>query len=252
MRPVRRFAILLLSTFGIATATFAVDPDRCNALLEGRTLTFVNGPVKIPTKYRVERGPRTSFDRIDTYDLQKMLGEHGNKIDAALYEDANTILFLSDGADVIDRLGPAIAQEFPKKTVVSAELDIVEDGFLNNWGLIRIDNTRPFPAKDDSFDRVILRRGMCVCHHGRCCAGFKPASPDARNFLRQVVRILNKKDPHALAVLHGMYDVGMGEIWAWSTFLDEIAKTEPIRYRMMMDRQGMFHSILIQPAPPRQ
>ncbi|NDG84681.1 MAG: hypothetical protein EBX52_06535 [Proteobacteria bacterium] len=179
-----------------------------------------------------------------------MLGQYGNKIEGALYEDAKTILCLSDGRDkdLIERMGPALAKEYPKKTVVSAELNVVQNGFVNNWGLFRIDNTERFPVKNNSFDRIVLRRGMCVCHEGRCCAGFKPASADARNFLGEVVRILNKNDPHAMAVLHGMVDVGMAEIFAWSAFLDEISKTAPIRYRMMMDHQGMFHSILIQPS----
>ncbi len=237
--------IISLTLSGVA---FATPADRCNDLLKGNS-TVLTGKFNHPTKYRVVYDQKASFDHLDTHDLRGMLGEYSNKIQAAFYEDAKSILFLSDGRDekLVERLGPAIAKEFPKKYVVSAELNVVEDGFVNNWGLIKIDNTEPFPVNDNAFERIVLKKGMCVCHGGKCCAGFTPASKEARSFLSEVVRILNKNDPHAMAVLHGMHDVGMAEIWAWTTFLDEIAKQEPIKYKMMMDRQGLFHSILIQP-----
>jgi hypothetical protein len=246
MRMKQGLAIAAL-LFSFVTGAAPPDPEHCSELLEGNP-RMMKGTCNHPTKFRVVFDQRVSFDHLDTHDLQGMLGQYGNKIQGALYEDAKSILFLSDGRDqnLVERLGPPIAKEFPKKWVVSAELNVVEDGFVNNWGLIKIDNTERFPVKDNAFDRIVLRRGMCVCHEGRCCAGFKPASPENRTFLSEVVRILNKKDPHAMAVLHGMHDVGMAEIYVWTRFLDEIAAKEPIRYRMMYDHQGHFHSILIQ------
>ena len=243
--------VILLFSFVIVVSAKSAPAERCTDLLEGN-LRMITGNLQHPMKYRVAYDQRAAFDHLDTHDLQGMLGQHGNKIQAAYYEDAKSILFLSDGRDeqLVERLGPVIAKEFPKKTVVSAELNVVENGFVNNWGLIKIDNTERFPVKDNAFDRIVLRKGMCVCHGGRCCAGFNPASKEARSFLTEVIRILNKKDPHAMAVLHGMHDVGMPEIWAWTTFLDEIVKHEPVKYRMMYDRQGLFHSILIQPKSP--
>ncbi len=252
-----KFRFLLISIFAGLTGSFfgsrslsleRFDPVHCQSLFQSK-LTMITGDIKHPVKYLITEGPLPGRNTIQTQHLQAMLGQFGQRVDVALYKEANSILFLSDGAETrkIDRLGPVLAKEFPKKTIVSADINIVEDGFVNNWGLVKIDNLKKFPIADDSFDRVILKKGLCLCHGDTCCGGFKPRDEATKQFFGEVARVLNKKDPNAIAVLQGTNNVGMSEILKWNAFMDEVSKKYPVEYEFMYDREGLFHSILIQP-----
>ena len=230
-----------------ARAGLPFSEENCREIFESE-LRVLGGKIEHPVKYLIREGERVPVEDLDTHHIQGMLGQWGNRVETALYRDANSILFLSDGKEAlkVDRLGPVIAKEFPKKTVVSAEVQVEENRFVQNWGYVKVDNLERFPVKDNSFDRVVLRRGMCVCHNEVCCAGFKPGSPEAGRFFSEVIRVLDKSNPNAFAVLHGVHNVGGNDLMAWVKHLEELRKTKPFRYRILMSN-GSFHSILIQP-----
>ncbi len=220
-------------------------PAECSELITHILRKMDDAPLG-PVKYLTTEGEVPALSRIEAYHLQMMLGEIGNKVDLGLYRDARSILLLGDGSksQVTDRLGPLLAREFPKKWVVSADLEVGENLLIRNWSTIQINHVERFPVNDNSFDRIILRKGLCQCHSSSCCAGFSPHGPQAKQFFREVIRTLDKRNPNAFAVLHGIDNVGGIDVQAWSSMLDEIALTEPIQYQVILDK-GFFHSILI-------
>jgi hypothetical protein len=237
-----------VSSLNRARAGEVPNPGECIELLTS-SIRKIETPLEVRVKYLVTRGEKPAVSGIQTHHLKMMLGEVGDKVDVGLYEDAKSILFLADGSEAraTDRLGPLLAREFPGKTVVSADVDVGENRLIRNWGHVKIDHLAMFPVKDNSFDRVILRQGLCQCHSNTCCAGFNPQGPQAKKFFQEVVRVLDKNNPGAFAVLHGMHNVGGSDVQVWKSMLNEISLFNPVEYEIMLDK-GFFHSILIRPA----
>jgi hypothetical protein len=248
MRSLFLLPLFLILEMQPGRASDPFDPARC---LDFLTESFrkIDGAPTGPIKYLYTEGEVPRVSEIQTHHLKMMLGEVGNKVDLGLYRNAKSILLLADGSErrVVDRLGPFLAREFPKKTVLSADVDVGENLLIRNWGNLKIDHLKVFPVKDNSFDRIILRKGLCQCHSASCCAGFHPLGPEARQFFSEVVRVLDKGNPESFAVLHGEKNVGGVDVATWRKMLDEISKSQPIEYEMMFDG-GFFHSILIRPA----
>lgn len=244
-------SLLILVSFLIPGAGWAAerpDPEKCLQFFT-RSLRKVDASPDVRVKYLITRGEIPPVSGIHTHHLKMMLGEVGSKVDLGLYQDAKSILLLADGSETraTDRLGPLLAREFPDKAVVSADVDVAENQLIRNWGHVKIDHLDVFPVKDNSFDRVILRRGLCQCHSNTCCAGFNPHGPQAKKFFQEVVRVMDKNNPNSFAILHGMHNVGGTDVQAWKSMLDEISIFHPIEYEIMLDK-GFFHSILIRPA----
>lgn len=157
-----------------------------------------------------------------------MGGDHGyaDIFDPDAYLHSDRLLFLSDGLNRADHfsLGPQVARAFPQKRVISVDFGYpgsIENG---NLKLMSLDNTKAFPFADNSFDTIVLRRGLCVCHQNQCCGGFLPDSAEAKNFFREVVRVLDKRVSHSKAVLHGAYAVTPEIERVWIRYLSEIEK----------------------------
>lgn len=172
------------------------------------------------------------------------------RLNLSLYRPANTVLFLSDGlnADKWVSLGKKISDAFPEKTVVSGDFNYRGPAKVKNLNLIAVDNTESFPFDSDYFDVVVLRRGLCVCNHNRCCGGFAPLSVDAKSFFREAVRVMNKKNPSARVVLHGSFGVTDNVVRTWTKYLEEIEREMGVRATIYFDRSDdSFMMIGIQP-----
>jgi len=113
--------LLLAAGLGIASvpdacAGLPFSEENCREIFESE-LRMIGGKIEHPVKYLIREGERVPVNEIETHHVQGMLGQWGNRVETALYRDANSILFLSDGKEAlkVDRLGPVIAKECPKK-----------------------------------------------------------------------------------------------------------------------------------------
>ena len=128
--------------------------------------------------------------------------------DISFYRNYSRILFLSDGQqEVWESLAEQVAQYYPEKSVVKTDVSIVgEHMTLPNLKSMFLDNSKPMPFDDNSFDLVVMKRGICLCHSPNCtCGGIIMTQESTQAFLSEVSRILDKNSANSLAFLHGDY-----------------------------------------------
>lgn len=128
----------------------------------------------------------------------------------ASFEPFDRILMLADGNTAFE--SRQLAKRFPQKQITGTNLTI-----LNSWEplvgdlamspnlrLAEVDNTKPFPFADDQFDLVFMKSGLCTCRdEARCCGGIILEAESIRAFLLEVARVLDQRNPTAMAFLHG-------------------------------------------------
>lgn len=139
--------------------------------------------------------------------------------------DIKTALFLGDGIVYQNSSARGTdaqrwAQVNEQIAVISADIDAFNQTVTPNLSTATIDHRQKFPLADDSQDLVVMRRGLCKCHGEECCGGFEPQSEAAWNFFSEVVRVLNKNNPHAVAYLHGSTFLSYEEHVNWAAMLD--------------------------------
>lgn len=169
------------------------------------------------------------------------------------YEKAKSVLFVSDGL-VTDPesfpLGPRVAKKYPGKRIVSTDIKVREKDAWGNFELMPMDNAKPFSFADDEFDMIVLRQGLCMCLGPSCCAGIKPGTPESRKFITEVVRVLNKKNPEAKAILHGSYGVTREMQKKWQDLCSELEREFPsVRIDFVVNDYDFFAGIRIYPRP---
>lgn len=110
------------------------------------------------------------------------------------YSERGRVLFLSDG-------GRSINVPPEKQSQFSISTD-----FASNSGVkVRLDNNL-LPFKAESFDLVVMNRGLCPCRTiTKTCGGLRLERDSIRTFVANVVNILDPKNPNSLAVLTGYY-----------------------------------------------
>ncbi|OFZ18949.1 MAG: hypothetical protein A2X94_13450 [Bdellovibrionales bacterium GWB1_55_8] len=185
-------------------------------------------------------------------EIGAMIGGRGEaaSVDAAPYAHADTVLFLSDSSQTTVNglsLGSAIAEAYPEKSVVRTDFAFADE-ITGNLSTRYMDNTKPFPFPDNSFDVIVMRRGLCICHGSRVCGGFLPISEESRQFFSEVTRVLNKKNPRAKAVLEGGYGVFPNVENAWREIGEQLEQTQGVSMEIFTSPWGGFHSIAISPA----
>ena len=177
-------------------------------------------------------------------------GQSLSALDLNLYKDANSALFLSDGLSAARwlSLGEEVSTMYPKKRIVSADFDYRGPAKIGNRELVAVNNTERFPFESNTFDVVVLRRGLCVCHGDKCCGGFNPFTPQSQSFFREAVRVMNKKNPDARIILHGSYGVTDNVVNTWKRYLGEIEAESNVEATMYFDdRDQYFMMIGIKP-----
>jgi hypothetical protein len=111
------------------------------------------------------------------------------------YRDFKKILFLSDGGK-----GGRALKYFKEndQMVVSSDFNI-------SYGVnILIDNNQ-LPFRNDTFDLILMNRGLCPCRGHIACGGIDTQYIPMKNFLLSTINVLNKKDSHSLALFTGYY-----------------------------------------------
>jgi hypothetical protein len=175
---------------------------------------------------------------------------YGNTLRPEVYARSENILFLSDGVPgkaTHYPLGIQVNRAYPEKRIVSADFGMMGKVQSGNLTQMHLDNTRSFPFPDNSFDTVVLRRGLCVCHSNMCCGGFDPVSPEAQKFFREAVRVMNKNLPKSRIVLHGAYGITPDMVHHWKGLLTQIEQESHVKATMYFTTKGDFLMIGIEP-----
>ncbi len=173
-----------------------------------------------------------------------------------VYAKNKNILVLSDG--IFGRkdempLGPKLAVRHPSAKVTSADLAYPEqEATAGNFRMMQVDNRKPLPFKDNEFDAIILRNGMCLCEGVACCAGFEALSPLNDQFFREAVRVMDKANPESKIVLHSSAQLGRDKITSvdvdgWKRSLAKLEKEFNVEATVNVDVKGRFAMITIRP-----
>lgn len=244
---VRAFLFLLVS-FSVGAFAHADGAD-CSRLLSNRfNLSDVQDDLghHDSVYHRVGKAlPWQSL--VERFEL--MLGtSEGRELNLSDFESASRVLFLSDGSDekYRGRLGPVLAREYPEKTVISADYGILENTIERNLGKVFVDNTQTLPFLDNQFDAVVLRHGMCICESDYCCAGFVSESDAAQAFFAEVIRVLNKQNPNAFAILQGGDFVGNRQVVFWESKLKALQTQTSFQFEILR-KDEHFYGFLIRP-----
>jgi hypothetical protein len=120
------------------------------------------------------------------------------------YQRAKSILFLAEGnVDSGSALAPEVARYFfekgTPKRVVSGDISNTSEWKDENLELVHIDNRKPLAFADNTFELVVMRRGLCHCPgtnqlQGVCCGGISLTLQELTRFLLESWRVLNKAD----------------------------------------------------------
>lgn len=120
------------------------------------------------------------------------------------YSKHSKILFLSDQ----DKSGGTLSEKIndPTKLIISSDISF-------NAGVnIRVDNQR-LPFKKNSFDLIVMNRGLCVCKGTSSCGGIESNRASMRDFLLSAIEILDKNNTNSLMLMTGFY---------YSTFIKQV------------------------------
>jgi hypothetical protein len=182
---------------------------------------------------------------------------YGGTLDYKLFENSKKILVLSDGIKQGFNIGENLNKKFPEKEIISTGINLSSPYISKqNLKIIEMDNTKPFtfnaePVEDNSFDIILLRKGICVCNGTHTCAGFRAKSDEALNFFKEVIRILDKNNEKSIAVLHGEYGGDLEIQRIWREFLEELEHSEKVNITYLVQRDAelgqVLNSIIIRP-----
>jgi hypothetical protein len=174
---------------------------------------------------------------------------YGRSIIDAHYEQAQNILLLGDSAVENFSMGERLATQFPNKLVVSTDYLFQGGRRVGNFIQMHLDNLREFPFPNNSFDVVVARRGLCICRGCTACAGFNSMNHEAYGFFDRVIRTLNKRNPNAIAILHGEYGTTPHVQRVWLDFLAELEEEYRVQAYFLYpsNSQEILNSIVIRP-----
>lgn len=188
--------------------------------------------------------------------IEAMLGGKGGTgtVDTAAYAEPQTLLFLSDSAETTAgglSLGALIADSYPEKVIVRSDFTFSGHEVKGNLSTMFMDNTKRFPFPNNTFDTIVMRRGLCICgESGHVCGGFMPISNECRQFFEEVTRVLNKTNPKAKAVLHGTYGVFPEVEAEWFAISEKLEEVHGVAVEIMTTPWGGFNSVVISPKKP--
>ncbi|MBF0300416.1 MAG: hypothetical protein HQK51_16985 [Oligoflexia bacterium] len=89
----------------------------------------------------------------------------------------------------------------------------------NNLKIVNSDHNKKLPFDDNSFDSIIMQAGLCFCSptiefksdkktfcsiYEHTCGGLAATKESYKRFSEEIVRILNKKNKNAFALLEGL------------------------------------------------
>lgn len=125
------------------------------------------------------------------------------------YAGYPNILFLGDGSNGY-RKTREFAAAYPDQKFISSDFNyrgMTPDDTHNNLVKFQVDHRRALPFEDNSQDMILLKRGLCTCFDQcQTCGGLDLGNnSQVIGFFQEVIRIMNKQNPKARAILHGDY-----------------------------------------------
>jgi hypothetical protein len=127
-----------------------------------------------------------------------------------------------------------------------------------NLHLASVNNADPVLFPDNGFDGILMVRGLCNCNadEERTCGGLPINVEGLSSFFKEVARILNKKNPFAVAVLQGAYrkdeDSNGLKLVMIERALRILEKAYPDVQVSYIDKAGMYSGILLRPVSFRR
>lgn len=132
------------------------------------------------------------------------------------------MLFLADGFDgpnsafdysLADYIGPLAT---PGASLTKTSIDCPKEisGQTNgNTTFLNLDNVAGlFPFENEFFDVIAMRKGLCFClSTDQSCGGLIYDTPATTTFFKEVVRVLNKKNPDAAVFLTGRFKAKLSD-----------------------------------------
>lgn len=165
------------------------------------------------------------------------------------YEKSKKLLFIGDGAghSADADTGLQVAERFPDKEITRTDIGISRPRREGNVTSLHMDNMDTFPFQDNSFDTIVLRKGLCHCHEGRACAGFCPNRRETKHFFGEVARVLDKSNPNSVAYLHGGYGVTDNILHLWYGVCGELEKQYGVKIEFQLNNFDNFRLMTIRP-----
>lgn len=190
--------------------------------------------------------------------LMKYVGfgwEGTGNVDLSSYERYERILFVSDSLNSQKTLslGKLVSEKYPHKNITSTDFNYQGPAQIGSLKAVSQDNNARFNFPDQSFDLVVLRYGLCVCHGEKCCGGFSPKSPEAEAFFFEVVRVLDRNNLRSQVVLHGDFGISPFILDEWKKFLRRVENKYNVNATIYFRQAGaseFFYSIGIRPRLP--
>jgi hypothetical protein len=195
LKHVARSSLYIFLTFVVhfGTTAYAHDTILCSEFLTANSTSTETNPTEDYNSLPVIK--TTHYSNFDFYPNFK-------------YDQFNKILFLSDGG----KAGQSIqSRKNPSQLIISSD-------FKFSTGVnILVDNNK-LPFNNNSFDLILMNRGLCPCRGLAACGGIDINRKSMKSFLTSVVNLLNKNNPNSLALITGFYFPGplrklVPELW---------------------------------------
>lgn len=160
------------------------------------------------------------------------------------FEKAQDVLVLADTFETPFALAEEIREAFPQTHVYKTSLSCPEK--LHNTEMkpgikaVRVDHREEFKFEDNQFDVITMKNGLCCCNGPEAsCAGIGFTQDRALLFFSEVVRVLNKNNPNAVAFLQGSQMAFRGT----NLDMEEEAKNQLVLQHVLLQLEDIYPNI---------
>jgi hypothetical protein len=140
------------------------------------------------------------FQGVEVKTVSARTWRHYDQYQNFNYGGFQKILFLND-AGVGGRL-------FENSPQAAGRLVVSSDFQMSPGVTARVDNNN-LPFRSNSFDLIVMNRGLCPCHSAVACGGIDTKREPMKKFLQNAIQILDKNNPRSLALFTGFYFPGL-------------------------------------------
>ena len=151
--------------------------------------------------------------------------------------EIKTILSLAEAPESTSAL--ELHEEYPKKVIVKAGLNLINDLIDDYFITKHVDNTQPLPFDDNMMDAIILLGGLCYCFDNKPCGGFD----NANEFFSEIFRVLNKNNNSAFCYLNGAGvspDTIIDRLDLWDGILTELSSLHNFLFERHIVHESFF------------
>lgn len=167
----------------------------------------------------------------------------------ANFKDFSKPLFLSEGANPFDAKN--VARMKPHAKVVAGDIEVTTTSenlaqldAIPNLRQVYVDNSNRLPFADNSFDLIFMRKGLCHC---KCtttsCGGIPRNFTARRDFLSEVMRVLDVRNSKSTAFLHGVVGMTEDDVREYQDAFTNIAESENFEFDVIrFPENGRFRA----------